>query len=244
MSDVAPPRLVLFAGLGADERLFAPQRRLRAAIEVVRWIDPLPRESFAGYGRRIAQTIRSPRPFYIGGVSLGGMIALEVARHVNPLAVILISSCRSCADLPRWGRAGRGLVRVVPAWFQKWANVRCPVALRALGACEARDRELILQMIRDTPAAFLKWGLSGALRWRGVDGFDVPVYQIHGDCDRTIPCPASGIDRVIAGGGHLISLTHAEEVNAFIEERTALTGAGHADRKAEHESTRIDTNLH
>src|SRR5688572_2020234 len=44
------PRLVLFAGLGADERLFAPQRRLRADIEVVRWIDPLPRETFAGYG--------------------------------------------------------------------------------------------------------------------------------------------------------------------------------------------------
>ena len=62
MSDVAPRRLVLFAGLGADERLFAPQRRLRASIEVVRWIEPLPRESFAGYGRRIAETIRSPRP--------------------------------------------------------------------------------------------------------------------------------------------------------------------------------------
>ena len=145
------------------------------------------------------------------------MIALEVARHVNPLAVILVSSCQSCAGLPRWSRAGRVLVRVVPAWFQKWANVQCPVALRALGACEASDRELILQMIRDTPAGFLKWGLSEALRWRGADGLDVPVHQIHGKRDRTIPCPASGPCRVIPGGGHLINLTHADQVNAFID---------------------------
>jgi pimeloyl-ACP methyl ester carboxylesterase len=215
------PRLVLFAGLGADERLFEPQRQLRARIEVVRWIEPRPRESFADYGRRIAETIRSPRPFYIGGVSLGGMIALEVARHVNPLAVILISSCRSCAALPRWSRAGRVLVRAVPASLQKWANVRCPVALRALGACDASDRELILQMIRDTPATFLKWGLSEALLWPGADGISVPVYQIHGDNDRTIPCPPSGIDRVVPGGGHLINLTHSDDVNRFIEEVTA-----------------------
>jgi pimeloyl-ACP methyl ester carboxylesterase len=211
------PRLVLFAGLGADERLFARQRRLRASIEVVKWIDPHPRESFADYGRRIAQTIRSPRPFYVAGVSLGGMIALEVARCVDPIAVILIASCRSCAALPRWGRAGRFIVRAVPASMQKWANLHMPGALRALGACEPDERALIRQMIRDTPAGFLKWGLHEALRWPGVDGLKVPVYHIHGDRDRTIPCPASGVDWVVPGGGHLINLTHADHVNHFIQ---------------------------
>jgi pimeloyl-ACP methyl ester carboxylesterase len=219
MTASATPRLVLFAGLGADARLFAPQDRLNASIEVVKWISPHPRESFAGYGRRIAQSIRSTRPFYVGGVSLGGMIALEVARHVDPVAVILIASCRSCAALPGWGRAGRFVVRLVPASVQKWANLHTPGGLRALGACKPDDRALIRQMIRDTPAAFLKWGLYEALCWPGVDELNAPVYHIHGERDRTIPCPTSGVDRVVPGGGHLINLTHADDVNRFIERR-------------------------
>lgn len=220
MTERAPPRLVFFPGLGADERLFGPQRCLRASLEVVKWIEPHPRESFAEYGRRIADTICSPRPFYLVGVSLGGMIALEVARHVDPLAVILISSCRSCAELPWWSRAGRFIARAVPASLQKWVNVRTPAAAWALGACTPAQGMLARDMIRDTPATFLKWGLLEALCWPGPGELRMPVYRVHGARDRTIPCPGTSVDHVIAGGGHLINLTHSDRVNAFIESIT------------------------
>jgi pimeloyl-ACP methyl ester carboxylesterase len=221
-TDDEPPRLVLLPGLGADERLFHPQRRLRASVEVIKWTDPRPPESFRDYAHRLAGTIRSPRPYWLVGVSLGGMIAMELARLVEPSGVVLVSSCRSCAALPWWGRAGRVIVRAVPAAVQKWANLHVPGALRALGACQPCDRNLIRDMIRDTPAPFLQWGLAEALRWPGVGALNVPVYQVHGACDRTIPCPTCA-DEVIPGGGHLINLTHADIVNGFIER--ALTTA-------------------
>jgi pimeloyl-ACP methyl ester carboxylesterase len=215
------PRLVLFPGLGADERLLHPQRQPSANLEVPPWIEPRRGERLSGYAQRIAATIRSPRPFFVGGVSLGGMVALEVARHVDPCAVLLISSCRSCRDLPPWARAARVLVRVLPAAVQKWSSVHVPATLRALGACDPGDRKLVRDMIRDTPAGFLKWALSEALRWNGVGELDVPIFRIHGSRDRTIPCPRDGCDEIIPGGGHLINLTHAGQVNAFIASRIA-----------------------
>jgi pimeloyl-ACP methyl ester carboxylesterase len=108
---------------------------------------------------------------------------------------------------------------VVPATIQKWVDLHVPGALRPLGTCETGDRTLVRDMIRDTPAAFLKWSLQEALSWRGADDLAIPVHHIHGRRDRTIRCPRDGVDEVVADGGHLIALTHAEAVNAFLETR-------------------------
>jgi pimeloyl-ACP methyl ester carboxylesterase len=220
-ADESLPRLVLFAGLGADHRLFHRQNAaLRASVEVPAWIHPLPRERINDYAARIAPTIRSRPPYFLGGVSFGGMVAMEVAQHVSCQGVILISSCRSCRAIPLWQRfIARPLARAVPAHVQKWVDLHVPGALRPLGKCTPADRSLVLHMIRDTPAAFLRWSLREALRWRGVNDLPVPIHHIHGRRDRTIPCPRDGVDQFIPDGGHLIALTHADAVNAFIDAR-------------------------
>ena len=45
-----------------------------------------------------------------------------------------------------------------------------------------------------------------------------PIFQIHGDRDRILPPGRMRPDRIIPGGGHVLSLTHAGEVNRFIAE--------------------------
>lgn len=44
----------------------------------------------------------------------------------------------------------------------------------------------------------------------------MPIYHVHGDRDRLIPVHRVAPDRVIAGAGHLLNLTHADAVNEFI----------------------------
>src|SRR5260221_587394 len=108
-------RLLLLPGVGADRRLFDAQRSCAANLRVIEWIDPVaPDEPLTNYARRLASTIEPSLPFVLGGASFGGMVALEVARHIQPDAVILIGSCRSPSSLPAIYRFLRALSDLVP----------------------------------------------------------------------------------------------------------------------------------
>ena len=72
-------RLIMLPGLGADERLFEPQRAAFPGLEVPPWLPHEPEESLDAYARRMAATIWPSEHFYIGGASFGGMVALEMA---------------------------------------------------------------------------------------------------------------------------------------------------------------------
>jgi pimeloyl-ACP methyl ester carboxylesterase len=80
--------------------------------------------------------------------------------------------------------------------------------------------QLFAQMLAATPPAFIRWAASAVSSWPGVRELPMPIYHVHGDRDRLIPLRRVQPDRVIAGAGHLLSLTHADAVNDFIIERT------------------------
>jgi pimeloyl-ACP methyl ester carboxylesterase len=58
--------------------------------------------------------------------------------------------------------------------------------------------------------------LGAILQWQPSKLEGVPVFQIHGRRDLLIPARLVDADEYIPDGGHLINVTHAEQVNAFI----------------------------
>jgi N-acetylglutamate synthase-like GNAT family acetyltransferase len=92
----------------------------------------------------------------------------------------------------------------------------------AFGARTAEDRALVHELIRTSRPGFAKWGLGALL------GFDPPgpepsaVRRIHGLEDRLIGAARVPAEIVIPGAGHLINVTHAADVNAFV--RAVLDG--------------------
>ena len=88
----AEPHFVLLTGLGADERLFNAQRAAFPGLVTPRWIAPWPREGLAEYAERFAAEIPISRPLVLGGCSLGGMVAYEMAHVLRPDALVLIAS--------------------------------------------------------------------------------------------------------------------------------------------------------
>src|SRR6185503_21033432 len=91
--DAARPvtRLVLLPGLGADAALFEPQRAAFPGLEVPPWLDPHPGETLPAFAARMADRVGPTGPLVLGGVSFGGMVALEMARLVQPRAVVLVA---------------------------------------------------------------------------------------------------------------------------------------------------------
>jgi len=83
-------------------------------------------------------------------------------------------------------------------------------------------------MFRDADPRFVKWGAPAIRQWRpGPPPAEVPVRHIHGAEDRVIPARRARADVLIADGGHLINMTHAEQVNRFL--RQAAEGTAQAE---------------
>ena len=199
----ASRRLILFPGLGADARLFHRQSSLDAHIEIPPWIEPADDESLASYARRIALTIRSQPPYHIGGCSFGEMIALEVVRLLKPTAVILIASCKTPLAINQALLGLAPMARLMPKWLLQFSAHSVPSPFR--------------NVLTEVPK-MLTWGPIAIARWQGAEDCNAPIFHIHGSADRIIPARSVSPDRLIRNGGHLINITHAEEVNHFISE--------------------------
>ena len=219
------PRLVLFSGLGVDEELFAPQRELAARVEVVPWLRPQQRENLRDYARRLAATINPDGPLYLGGVSFGAMLALEAAAILRPRGVFMIGGARSGQALAPIVKMSARLSRRLPDWTITTTLLASPLLVRMVGKPGRRDRDFLLRLAARGIPWLTGWGAGAILDWSAAaDLPGCPVHHIHGEHDRMIP-PTSlrpRPDVIVPRAGHVINVTHAQTVNAFIAQRLAL----------------------
>src|SRR5262245_33260701 len=86
------PRLIMLPGLGADARLLTPQAAAFPGLVTPAWIEPKRNESLPDYAARFAATFALSQDTIIGGVSFGGMVALEIARQCRVRAAAVIAT--------------------------------------------------------------------------------------------------------------------------------------------------------
>jgi pimeloyl-ACP methyl ester carboxylesterase len=220
------PPLILLPGVGTDDRLFQAQRSIFPQLTVPRWIEPRRNETLADYGRRLAEQVDPGRECFVGGASLGGMVALEMARHLDTRACFLISSVRSRRELPWKYRWLVPLASALPGVCTDLAGLGARVAL----ACTRRFRrpggqESPLEYIASEQGRFLRWAGVAMLRWNPpADAFDFPILHIHGDADTTLQHHLTTPDRLVSGGRHILPLTHPWQVNQFLQDGLSRYG--------------------
>jgi len=211
-------QLILFPGLGADDRQFQPQKSAFAECLVPPWISPKRNESLAHYAVRLADGITPQRPMVLGGSSFGGMVAQEMAGRLEPDAVVLIGSCRSPRAIrPLLRSVGRSAAMLPPAIFEL-TKPFSPLTVGLLSGAKREHLRLCATMYQDADSAFVKWATGAIFRWKPTLPQKIPVFHIHGENDRVIPAARVEANEIVPGGGHLINLTHPEDVNAFIRQ--------------------------
>jgi pimeloyl-ACP methyl ester carboxylesterase len=212
--------------MGADERLFEPQRRAGLEFEVPPLIVPRSGETLSDYAARMRDAIDLAGPCVIGGVSFGGMLACEMARVCTARCVILIASCRNRASLPSHYRAVELLSRIIP---DPIIQRRAAVSGRLFATLECitdAQRDLVVQMSRDVAVPQLRGIARMIVQWQAPACLPCPVHHIHGDADRIISIRRVQPEEIVPGGGHLINLTHADQVNRFIARHLNPSHAG------------------
>lgn len=185
--------------------MFHPQARLGEPVD---YPDPEPGETLPQLARRIAVSAD-----VFAGVSMGGMVALEMARIRPCRGVLLIASARHARMAPTFAsdllKLAPGLGRAkLPAWN---------LFVSRLGKVSASDRRLLVEMLHGQPLDRLREFARMICDWKGVADPGVPVAHVHGSRDLVIPIRFVQPDVIVPGGGHALNLSHAAPVNAVIE---------------------------
>ncbi|HLZ86511.1 MAG TPA: alpha/beta hydrolase [Puia sp.] len=209
-------KVYFISGIGADYRLFT-HLRLPEGFEAayVHWIPPAPNEKLADYAIRLTAQIDTTQPFALVGLSLGGIMSVEMAKHITPLCTILISSVPVSAHLPRFYRmAGNlGLGKLIPASLLKAATtVKHSLMMRP-----AANRQLMMSIIRDGDDTFIRWALTAVLEWENTR-IPQPLYHIHGTRDEVFPIHLTTPTHTIRKAGHMFLLYRADTVNRILRE--------------------------
>lgn len=208
-------KVYFISGLGADKRAFK-KITLPAGFEPVYldWIAPEPNESLAAYANRLALGIDATMPFYLVGLSFGGMIASEIAKKLKPIHIFLISSTPVYKELPWYYRtAGKlRLQKLAPMGLIKNVN---DMGLKFIGGKSREERLLLKQLVLDTDPAFMKWALTCILNWRNTER-PANLTHIHGNADNVLPIRYYHPDIVINGGGHFMVYGNGAEISHHI----------------------------
>ena len=212
------PRLVLFSGLGISPRLLTPQTALPVRVETPDWIAFDERETLSQYSRRLAATIDPAGPLYLGGVSLGGMVALEAATVLKPRGVFLIAACRSGKSFSWLLKATVRATQFTPLPVLEGMRHLTPLLVRMVGHPDRRERNFLIDLALTSDVQMTRWGGNAMLNWTAPP-CQCPAWHIHGDADRFIPIEKVRPDVIVPGGGHVINVTHAATVNGFLLQR-------------------------
>ena len=202
-------RVYLLPGIGCDRRLFSRMELPGHEVRVLEWPD-FPRGcTLSGLARELASGVDASRPHILAGVSMGGMVAQELALLTNPQKVVLISSWTGPAEWPLHARLARrfhlwNTVNRFSMWFS-WP-------LKNVLGHRPRDIDRLLwEMAKAQTATKVRRGLRALLHWEGST-WKGPLARIHGDNDHVIPLKRP-VGHVIPGGEHIMVLTRAGEVS-------------------------------
>lgn len=213
--------LYLISGMGSDERVF---RNLNFpahyTLHFIPWLTPLPDETLAAYASRMCAHIPADEDITLVGVSLGGIISLEIARQRPVRKVILISSLKRTSERPHYFNMIRktrllSLLALPDAvLFGKHRNLIVPFFLRAE---TPEEKELLLEYVRNTDYVFTRWAIRILIGWENED-VPSPLVHIHGGKDLTLPIHTVKADYVIPDGGHFMVYNRAKQINTILQD--------------------------
>ncbi len=210
-------KVYFISGMAADERAFN-HIVLPPGHEIIhiKWLTPNKDETLKEYAIRMATPIINTEPFTIIGLSMGGMIAVEIGKMYKAYKIILISSVPHPQHLPpyfRWAAAVK-LHHVFSAnAFKLGAYMK-----RFFTNENVADKKYLREMIRKSDPAFINWAINAILTWEDSSKQSCDYIHIHGSSDLLLPAKFTKPTHIIEGGGHMMILTHANQVNKILRE--------------------------
>jgi surfactin synthase thioesterase subunit len=149
--------IYFLSGIGADRRIFKYILLPPGfSAHYIDWIPNHKDETLPDFAARLSVSIDSTQPFVLIGLSLGGIMAVEIAKRLSPAATIIIASVSRSSELPPYYRLARRLNLLTlfpPVLFKCTASAK-----RHFTRESWTDKKDLFDMIWKGDAGFVKWG--------------------------------------------------------------------------------------
>lgn len=212
------PKIYALPGLAADRRIYLEFEFQHADFEVIEWELPKdPKMGFKEYAEQLSQHIPSGTNHYLCGVSLGGMIAQEMALFTQPIRTFVISSIKRSQPLPL---LIEGIRKVRLNEWMHWKQVKkLPIAVKPL-LSNSIQRDLVPKMLTDSDSDFSDWAVQQILN-RNVSSDISNCMVIHGTSDKVFPYDESVTDLTIPKGNHFMVMGQGKEISQWMDQKIA-----------------------
>jgi pimeloyl-ACP methyl ester carboxylesterase len=199
-------------GMAASPKIFEyiklPENQF--SIHYLEWMLPIDNESIEAYALRLTSTIEHDNIVLIG-VSFGGVLVQEMAKHINARKLIIVSSIKSKHELPR----KLGILRAIRFYNLvplRWVNKieiikKYTFSSRVYKKLEQYDRYLSVKNSK-----YLRWAFKEMLLWN--QEVCLPdIVHIHGDSDTIFPLKNIKNCMIVENGSHAMILTKYQWFN-------------------------------
>lgn len=207
-------KIFLISGLGADTRLYNNIDLLNNEVVPVDWIEPHVTDTLKTYSQKLIHQYDITNGSIVIGTSLGGMIAIEIAKQVALNKVILISSIKTVNEAPWYFNAFRKLPlykAMSGEVLKKLGFLMKPI----FGTFTADDLWIFEDMLKKSSPKFIKWAIKAVLAWKN-ETIPPNIYHLIGDKDMVFSHKQIKDAIVIKSGTHIMVYNKAKQVNKIL----------------------------
>lgn len=219
MSKTVPIPVYLMPGMAASPRIFEFIELPNSFVmHKLSWIPPQKGEALAAYAKRMSERIEKDHPILLG-VSFGGILMQEIAKHIACRGVIIVSSVKSRLELPLSMRLAKrtGFHKLLPT---QWIESLESLALFVFGPSIEERVKSYQKYLSERDSFYLDWSMHQIVHWKQTQPSD-EVVHIHGTQDAVFPLKNLDTSHnfyQIKGATHAMILTHHRWFNSRLPE--------------------------
>ena len=214
------PIIYCIPGLGLDHRLFEKLSISGVELKYIDYIEPLSDEPIAGYAKRLSEKIEDTT-FSILGMSLGGILAVEISRIKKVESLFLISTVKNKSEVPNIFKY-MDLLPTKNKIASKLA-IDASVAFKPYyDKSDAAGNKLFDAMIRSASVELLAWGIQEIANWKFNEEINCPFYHVHGTADLIFPIKNIDKAETVKGATHYMLYNNDDDISKRIEARIEI----------------------
>lgn len=193
----------LMPGMCASPKIFEhiklPEDQFK--IHYLEWIIPLENETIDAYALRMTEYINNDNVVLLG-VSFGGVLVQEMAKHINVKKLIIVSSVKTEEELPKRMKVAKltKAYKLLPT--QLVSNIDM-LAKYAFGKSVTKRMELYEKYLTVKDSKYISWAIEQMICWnQGIH--DPEIVHIHGGKDMVFPIKNIKNCIVLEKGTHIM----------------------------------------
>lgn len=204
-------------GIATDKQLYDyPLQKIPHSVYL-----PFPKhdrnDTIATYCLKFLPLIDTSRPYNIIANSMGGIMTMELIKHIYPGKVILVSSVKCREEMPWWLRQLQysNLHKLLPGKAFITAIQYGSRFIKEINQIPGA-RDTVIQMAKNNPPDFLYWCINAIVNWNGKKDYRKDIIHIHGTKDAMFPYRNIKNAIPVWEGTHNMLLTRKEEITALL----------------------------